>query len=342
MVRLRQTILLFITLLSSVLAADVVEFNNGDRLQGSVVSMQEGSLVLNSPLLGELTIPMAEIKSFSTDKSTELHLKDGSVLHQRVNAAAPGRVNLEGSSLLKGQSLSMADITLINPAVPDPVTWDGNVAIGIAVQTGNSESQDASVDISAKRETEFDRILLDMDYVENREENINTGVKNTSKRYYALGTHYDYFLTPKYYVYADAQAEKESTANIDLRLTIGGGGGYRWIDTATTAFDVEAGLSWVNETFSDATEDGQYLALRTAWRYSRQLTESLRFFHNGQWFPSLENTDDQLVKTETGIRSVLSGSLFIDAKLLYDWDNTPADGKEKEDATYIIGVGWNF
>jgi len=56
----------------------------------------------------------------------------------------------------------------------------------------------------------------------------------------------------------------------------------------------------------------------------------------------LENAEDQLLKTETGLRSKINSHLSLEAKLLYDWDQTPAGGKAKEDTAYIFGLGWEF
>jgi len=158
----------------------------------------------------------------------------------------------------------------------------------------------------------------------------------------AVGAHYDYFVSSGYYVYVDVDAEKEVTANLDLRLTIGGGGGYRWINTDNTQLDLESGLSWVNESFSGQSEDTDYLSARIAWRFTHDLTPAVHIFHNTEWFPSLEDMQDQLVSTETGIRSQINSHLFVEAKLLFDWDRTPADGAEKEDSSYIFSIGWDF
>ena len=328
--------------LSQLSWADIVKFQNGDQLQGRIVSMQNGVMKLDSSVLGEVSIALDQVDSFAVDDSAELHFKDGTVLKQKVQLAEGRAIQLEPSAVVNAATVPLSQLTTINPPPEAPVEWKGRVSGGIVIDRGNSESQDMQMLVNTSRETKTDRIILDLGFIEKRETNPDTGEENTSKRRYDLSAHYDYFLSPKYYVYGDTNAEKESTANLDLRLTIGAGGGYRWINTDVTQFDIETGLSWVNESFSDQSEDNDYIAARFGWRYSHAFSPATTFIHQGKWIPSLENAEDQLVKTTTGIRTQLNGHLFVEAKVIFDWDQTPADNAEKEDSSYIFGIGWDF
>lgn len=322
--------------------ADLIKFRNGDQLQGKIISMQKGVIKLDSPLLGEVSVPLDKVDSFKTDDKAELHFQDGTVLKQPVELAGEGEIQISKGAVTDGKSVSLSQLSGINPPAAPPVEWKGRVSGGIVIDRGNSESQDVQTLVHASRETKQDRIIMDLEFIEKRETNQDTGKESTSKRRYELGGHYDYFLSPKYYSYGDVNAEKETTANLDLRLTIGGGFGYRWLKTDTTQLDLEAGLSWVNESFSDRSEDIDYISARTAWRYNHDFSPTVHFFHSGEWFPSLEDSEDQLIKTETGIRSKVNSHLFVEAKVIFDWDQTPADGAEKEDTSYIFSAGWDF
>ena len=339
----RYRILVCLLLLLSINGqADTISFANGDKLQGKIISMQNGVIQFESANLGKLEIALDKVASFATEQAAELHFEDGTVLNRKVMLSEQGEVALDKGEIVSANSVALAKIKEINPPQAEPVSWEGRFSGGIVIDRGNSESQDVQMQVNATRETEEDRIILDAEHIEKRETNPDTGEESTSKRRYALGAHYDYFVSPKYYVYGDVNAEKETTANLDLRLTIGGGGGYRWIKTKTTKFDVESGLSWVNESFSDQSEDTDYISARFAWRFTHDFTPSVHFFHSAEWFPSLEDSEDQLIKTETGVRSKINSHLFMEAKILFDWDQTPADGAEKEDSSYILGIGWDF
>lgn len=243
---LKQAALLSVVFcLSPWAMADQLELKNGDTLQGKIVTMAEGKLIFNSPVLGELSIDMTKIKSFASDKPLKLQLVNGDLVEPQVSVSNAGFVELQTSE--QHQNLAIEQIRGINPAPHKPVKWSGKLFAGASVETGNTESQDVDVDVKAIRETKRDRVILNARYEEDRSEDAVTGNLATTKRYYTLGGHYDYFVRERVYVYGDARAEKEATANLEQRLKIGGGGGYRWVETSRTRFEVESGLSWVSE-----------------------------------------------------------------------------------------------
>lgn len=318
--------------------ADQVFLSNGDSLQGNVVTLKEGKLIFNSPLLGELKIPMSSVSSFSTDQPIELHLQNGSVSKPVLGAAPAGYIQPEGSS----EPIALAGISALNPPPEEAVEWKGKLFAGLNIETGNTEAQDIDLNVKSTRETKKDRIILSLHYEEDRREEEDTDDLTTSKRRTSVGAHYDYFWSPKHYLYADSKAERETTADIERRLILGGGTGYRWVETPRTRFEVEGGLSWVSESFTDDTRDNDYTALRTATRWTHDLNDDISFFNEMEWLASLADSEDQLFSMDTGLAYQVNGSLSLEARLHYDWDKSPAIGNEKEDTQYVFGVSWGF
>jgi len=324
------------------LQADVIFFKNGDQLTGTLVSMQDGKLEFKTSAIGTVTIAMTEVRSFSTDNSAELHFADGTVVKKAVQAEAGEAVAIKDAPLLSGQPVALNQLKTINPKPEPQPEWVGKLSTGLNIERGNTIRDDAHLDVAVSREGKKDRIRLSVEYDEKRQEDVKTGKRSTSKRRYAFAGHYDYFVNGDTYLYGNTKAEKETTANLDLRFALGSGVGYRWWNTDKSEFDTELGLSWVNETFTDDSEDRDYISSRVSWKYHYQFTDATRLFHNAEWLPSLENSRDQLVNTETGVTSKLNSFLSLEAKVKYRWDQTPADGKEKDDTTYILGLGVNF
>ena len=302
--------------------------------------MTDGKLVFNSPVLGELEVPMSHVKGFSSDETIKLQLINGDVIESVVKSEAAGVVEL--AQVDQPQSLAIDQIAGINLKPVKPVQWHGKLFAGLNVETGNTESQDIDLDVKTTRETKNNRLILDLRYEEDRREDATTGNLTTSKRRYALGGHYDHFTTESFYVYGDAHAEKEATANLDQRIKLGGGAGYRWLDTTTTRFEVESGLSWVSEEFTNNTGDEEYTALRAATRLAHDLTSDIDLFNDAEWLASLADSEDQLFSMDTGLAYQLNGHVSLEARLHYDWDKSPAVGNDKEDFRYVFGVSWGF
>jgi len=319
--------------------ADEVQFTNGDRLTGKVVALSDGKLVLDSKLAGKLEIPWADVATFSSDEPVTIVLADQSVIVDKVAVAEPGSVRTLGTSSITPQTVSLANAVKMNP---EPVQWKGTIVAGAEFDRGSTRSDAGSAAMDAVRRSETDRTTFGAGYAAEKTRNLDTGEDTTTKRNLFAGLQYDLFFRPKWYMYANARGEKDGVADLALRLTTGVGLGYQFFETDTFKFNVEAGPTWVSENYSDDTPNIDYLAARVAWNLDWVLYSGISFFHNGSAFPSLENRHDQLVITKTGLRYKLWGDFFGESKVLWTWDSTPADDKERQDLSVILGLGYAF
>ncbi len=48
------------------------------------------------------------------------------------------------------------------------------------------------------------------------------------------------------------------------------------------------------------------------------------------------------IDTVAGLRSDLSDSFFLEAKVIWEWDSEPSTGKHRQDVDYILGLGYRF
>ena len=73
--------------LTATALADEVFLKNGNHLSGTIVSMGEGKLVLETDFAGRLTIDWGSVERLSTDAPLTVVLEDGSILKGRPSAA---------------------------------------------------------------------------------------------------------------------------------------------------------------------------------------------------------------------------------------------------------------
>lgn len=323
--------------------ADELRFKNGDRLTGSVVSMAEGKLVFASLVAGKVTVPMADLETFSTDGPITIDLDDGTRLQQTVEgSAAPGNFRIRGDGMVGAQDFVLARATRINP---EPEVFHGSIAAGAKFQRGNSITDGAHVDLAARKRTERDRITFTGSYIGSRNEEENEDapdVVTTTDRKLFGGLQYDYFISKKLFAYMRTSGEKNGVAELDLRFVLSPGIGYQVWELPSRSLSFETGPSWVSENYSDDTPDDDFLAWRSAWNYDQALLERLRFFHTGEWLPGLEAGTGHLVKTSTGLRTPLTDMFFVEGKVLFDWDSEPAEDEDKRDATYLLSIGYTY
>lgn len=331
------TVIILASLACSV-QADVILLVNGDRLTGKVKRLLDHKLTFASDLAGEVTIDMDNIRSFATDTPVVLHLQDGSVIEQRVLTAEAGTIQIEQGTILAGQVVRLADIAKINPPKPK---WTGRASAGFTLSRGNTDSEGANVAVNLHRRTAMDRITFEGLYLFSREKDHDTGDTNTSENEWFAQFQYDYFLKPKLYTYAKARVEQDRVADLDLRLFAGLGVGYQWFESPNFNFATQAGLGWRFEAFPDQDNSSEPAA-ELSYHIDRRIGERFTLFHDLALYPSLTDVSDIVLTTQAGGRAALTKILFVETRMILDYDTMPADDAESTDFKWIFGIGANF
>jgi hypothetical protein len=222
--------------LASRAGADEIQLLNGDRLTGKIVSAEGGKITIKTEAAGDVTVDLSKVKTLSTDEP--IVVKSGDTTFK--SKLAPGDdgtvqvVPVEGGT---PQVLLLKDLTQLDPT---PVKWTGAVTINGLITQGNSESQSLGASLNVVRRSEIDRITFGGAYYYGRQKSKNTGQWETNvNNWFVLGK-YDFFLTKHFYLYAAGRAEQDHIADLDLRLTLGGGVGYQWFETPTFNLNTEA------------------------------------------------------------------------------------------------------
>lgn len=324
---------------ASVAWGDEVLFKNGDRLTGEVKSAAGGKLIIATKVAGEVTVNMADVKTFSTDKPVVVQLEDGTVLKQPLAQAAEGQVRTAPGGVAQPQAIPIASVAKINPS---PSKWSGSLQAGAIVTRGNSYSDAVTIAADAQRRSEQNRLTLKGGYNYGTEKVVGETTSQTTIENWNGSGKYDYFLTPKWYLYANAKAEKDRIANLDLRFSPGVGVGYQWLESSVANFNTEAGPAWVYERYTNPNVTREYVALRLAYHYDRTLNESVKFIHNVEYLPSVEDTRRYLVNADAGLRVSLTGNFFTEIKVVLGYNSEPAEGKQNSDVKYVANVGWRF
>ncbi|MBL9080099.1 MAG: DUF481 domain-containing protein [Planctomycetes bacterium] len=327
--------------LSSVaLAQDRITLSNGDVLTGSIKSMADGKVTINSALLGDVVVPMSNIQDMVTKEMVTLETANGDrLVNRRIVGLEGGNLRLEGDTT----SLALANLGKINPPEKPEPTWTGSLNLSGLWVEGNTDRRAVGLAMEASRRAEIDRITVDAawDYSEDKDQ--ATAVWSLNQRRAGGGIKYDYFLSKKWYALATARVLGDTLADIQLRFTGGVGIGYTWIEEKDATFTTELGLSYFNENYRTVgVESVDYLAARAAYKYVRQLSEATRLVHGCEAFPSLEDGSDFYLQAKTEIVTSLTDSMIAGVAHVLDYDNTPAPGRDRVDNRVLLTIGWSF
>ena len=318
--------------------ADEIQLLNGDRLTGKIVSAEGGKVTIKTEAAGDVTVDLSKVKTLSTDEPIVVKSGD-TTFKSKLAAGDEGTVQVVPVEGGPPQVLLLKDLTQLKTK---PVQWSGAVTINGLITQGNSESQSLGASASAVRRSEIDRITLGGAYYYGRQKSTTTGEWETNVNNWFLLGKYDFFVTKQFYLYAAGRVERDRIADLDLRLTLGGGVGYQWFETPTFNLNTEAGLAWIYENFTHQPSE-DHMALRLAYHVDWTPRNALKLFHNLEYLPRVtEPFVDWNLNLDAGLRATVIQNFFAEFKFEFKYDSTPAIGKRKEDLRYLVGLGWAF
>jgi putative salt-induced outer membrane protein YdiY len=317
--------------------ADEIWLRNGDHITGKVVTLEKNELTISTSYAGDLTIPWEEIANLRTDEPVKVVIGEATITQGMMSRSEEGKVAIQSEDLEEPLTIELAQVKSINPKPPaPPLKTKARVNFGASFTDGNTETEDIYGDGEFVARTEKNRYTLGGRYKRSQDNNIKTADS-------LIGyMKYDHFFTKKWYFYANAEGEKDEFKDLDLRTSLGLGAGYQFLETEWTHLSLEAGVSYVNEDFIEAEDEG-YAAGRWGFRFDRHFfNKAFQIFHNHTGLVGLEDTDDLIIYSQTGVRIPFYKNLNVTAQFNYDYDNTPATGREKEDKAYIFTLGYQW
>jgi putative salt-induced outer membrane protein YdiY len=341
--RLAISVISLCALLSPVASlADELYFKNGDHLSGQIVRMTEDKLVFKSASAGEVTVSLSEVRTLSSEAPLEIHLKDGTVLHQPVAAAEPNGFSITTGTALRPQTFGLAQVASINPPPKPQPKWTGSISGSVSSTHGNTSTESYAAGFNATRRSEKDRITANADYARSRQEDPDTGEKRTTENWWKTKAQYDYFFMQKLFGFVNARYEKDEIAELERRVVLGGGAGYQWIEKPETSFSTSIGLASLYEKFDNDTESNNQLSLQAGYNLSKTVCKRVKLLHELTYYPSFEQFSDYFLTTSAEVRATMVKNLFASFRVIFDYDTSPAEGRGSTDVKYLLGVGLEF
>ncbi len=322
---------------AAAIAQDKVTLANGDVLTGSIKTMADGKLTLSQPVLGDVVVEMAKISSITSAEPVAVLTSTGDLLRRKLAGIDGGQLKFDGQG-----SEALANIAQFNPPAEVPSKWTGAFKVGAGITSGNSDRRNVGSSFDASLRRSEDRISADAawDYAQDKPQGQQNW--NLTQRRVGAGLKYDRFMSKRMYYLVTTRVLGDTLADLKLRYTVGLGLGYQVLESDTTTLTAEGGLSYFNESYRSATPSVDYLAARVAYKLTHAFNEKTRMIHGVEAFPSLESPDDVYLQATTEVQTNLSVSMIGSLAWVWDYDNTPAPGRDRSDHRVLLSVGWTF
>ncbi len=324
-----------VALCAGAVSADEVVFKNGDKLSGTITALAGGKLTIHT-LEGDVVVALSEVETFSTDAPIKVVLSDGTELTRKIDADSNGQVLLPGG-ILGPEHVNVSDIGELNPP---PVAWTGDIKFGGLLTRGNTDTESVDFGFDLTRKSDQDLANVNAEYLTGRTK--TNGVETTTADQWNAESRYDYNFTKVLYGFADLQFSHDRLAFLDLRFNPSAGLGYHLINRPNFTLDPEGGLAWVYEEYTNGTPTRRDISLKLAYHLNWQCNQGNSIFNDVEYFPSIQYGKNFLVNVDAGIHSAISKSFFMEFKVVWNYDSTPANGALKNNTRYELNLGYKF
>ena len=309
------------------LLADIVQFQNGDRLSGEIQKLENRRLTLKTAHAGTVTIDWDSVARVSSDRPLRLETSSGKRLDaplresQAATMIAIGPVSKPGSS----------------KHLPAEGKLAGHADFGYNLTRGNTSLDQSSFAAAEYRMPAY-RIKTEVTSLFSGQ----PGAADLSK--HSGSVRLDYFLTPKAFSFGLGGLDRDDRENLRLRGNFGGGLGWKIVQSPHTELSLLSGATFVHERFARAdpgraAAGGEGLAA---------LTLDKAEFHRVQFtsrltvLPNLIDSSRYRVTFDGGVRVPLASRFTWGVRLFSRYDSRPQQDSRREDYGLIQSFAVRF
>jgi putative salt-induced outer membrane protein len=342
-------------------AQQILVLSNGDQLTGALTSIADGNWVFQ--YAGQdLSIAAADVTSFTAPDPVGFRLADGTLLAATVTTV-PGGLRLEAAD---GTSRTVALADLVAAGDPSdldalrPVEirllspflkfWRATASVGLSIKDGNTNTRTATLYLDLARVTELDRLNLtiqlsrDHDRVDSDGDSEPDSLVQTEGKYLA-GLRYDIYPIPRAFVFVNTRQQRDRFKEIDLRSYYTAGVGYQFfqkekLDLRSSLgggvryekYFLQQGAVDSSTTVPTGSLDGSVRIALGPFDYDLRAV----------YAQSLEDISDYQVLALTGLTAKVIAGLGFRIQLLWEYDNTPTAGSEKNDTEFTTALTYTL
>jgi putative salt-induced outer membrane protein YdiY len=334
-----RSIIIFWVIFGSLLPAFAHELHlsNGDVINGQIIRMEENKLIFKTSYAGEISVNWTDVINLISDDPIKVILTDGTVLEGFSRKAPEDMMRFETDKLETPADFKLSEVAAINPEEKPVVKITSRANVGITQDRGNTDTDSLRLDGEFIARTEKSRYTLRGELNKEKVDG-DTTVEN----WLAFGG-YSYFLSQKWFLYANTIFEHDKFADLDLRSTLGAGVGHQFFESESLNLAIAAGPAWVNEDFIEADDDdysaGQWLVDYDQFFFNK----FVQLFHRQAGSVKLSDTGKWLIRTRQGLRFPIYKGLTSTLQYNYDYNNDPSpEADEKWDSQLMFLLGWQF
>lgn len=298
-------------LIASAAFAERVRLSTGEVLTVEILSMDEQSVRLVHPVLGEIVVPR--------EKLTILPAED------------IAKADTDAATL----PVSESESPLLEPVPTSP--WSFKFVLAGAYSTGNTENASLTAAFTGQRETPRTKLIFDLGYFY-----AESGGERSDNRFSA-GIRHDWLnVGSRWFIFADGRFEYDEFQAWEERISAHVGPGYHLVLAPPLRLDGLTGVGYVKEFGSDNDNwrPELQLGLDGEWTITGKQTLTFSTF----FYPDLDQFGEFRWTNAAAWTCLLDEKtrLSLTAGVTHEYQSKVDDGKDHNDLRIYAGVQLEF
>ena len=327
-------VVLATTAVASAAGTDVVTLTTGEKLVGEIVKVEKDVLTIETVYSdSDFKVKWGQIASIESSRRFLVETFAGS----RLTGELKPEAGKSASLLVGATSVSLADVSAIDPY--ERSFWsrfDAGFDFGYSVTQAND----------AKNLT-FGGTLLyrEKQYVNSTATNVfkNTQSNAPDTQRWDFSNDFRYLFGERWYANTTQDFLRSDEQALDLRTTIGVGGGRYLLRSSSQYLGVGGGLAWTNEAYQDPTIPKKDSA--EAYIGTEFMTEKLKvtdLVTRFTYYPSLTIDSRYRINFRFDLDFNLPGDWYFRSGVFENYDSKPPAGLSKNDFGWSNSFGLKF
>ena len=317
---------------------DVVVFDNGDRLTGEIKSLERGRLRFKTEATDTISIEWDNVAFLSSDQNIQLETYEGRRYLGRLKISpALKTINIEmGGDYL---AIDATHVVLMTPIEEQGINrLDGDITAGYNFAKASSVEQlQFGLDVEFRTETRV--ISLSADSA------TSDSAESEASQRHSVNIDYKRLWQNRWLVSGMLSADRNDELGLDLRTSLGAGGGRIVRQTNHSATLLEGGLMVSHENLAGAESDQDTLEayLTVEWDWFRYDSPEFDLSTSLEIIPNLTDTGRVRGEFDISLKWEIINDLFWEISFYDSFDSDPVVvDAERNDYGVTTSLGYDF
>jgi hypothetical protein len=357
-------LLLLLGLVPCMAASEARIVVKGDTLRGRVADLTSDGVSFE-PIHGKgsILVPWSDVENLVTEDRLAILHGDKGETYGRVLGMSDGQL-LVGESVETAERIDTATLFMalsddFGQTVMDRLRsrfryWTAAFDSGVAYTDSTTDKASGFAALRFAREKGPTRLLVEGEarYANEKEQGEDRSVTENRMYGFARGE-YDY--TERFFDYVSVRATHDAIQHLGVRLEPRGGAGVHLIKGPDLNFSTDVGIVWIYEDYyGDEFVDGffplersrgsdDHFAIAFGAQADAKLPYGALWRARAEYLPAVDDWGhDYLARFETGLDFPLLEWLAFTVAIRDEYDNTPAEGTERNTFTTTAGLSFRF